>query len=220
MRDDDPRKPWVWLGAGALILIAAFMAWFFLVVRPAGDSGERGRSPAVVATTPPATPPALASAGDTQHVDDRPAATPTAQPVPPAPTVATPAPIPADASAPPPLQRVAPAALPASVPASEASARTVEKFYIALSIGDGSAAAALVTPAKRGTGPFSEAGMSRFYRSLRDPLALRSVRPLGAGRVEARYRYRATKSTCEGTAVVQTEVIGDKTLIRSIRANC
>ncbi|MEJ8853396.1 hypothetical protein WKW79_02380 [Variovorax robiniae] len=110
--------------------------------------------------------------------------------------------------------------MPASVPTIDASTRTVEKFYIALSIGDGSAAAALVTPAKRGIGPFSEAGMSKFYRSLRDPLALRSVRALGNGKVEARYRYRARTGTCEGTAIVQTEAIGDKTLIRSIRANC
>ncbi|WP_213956562.1 MULTISPECIES: hypothetical protein [unclassified Variovorax] len=109
--------------------------------------------------------------------------------------------------------------MPAAAPNREA-ARTVEKFYIALSFGDGSTAASLVTPTKRGVGPFSEAGMTSFYGSLRDPLALRSVRPLGGGRVEARYRYRATTTTCEATAVVQTETVGDKTLIRSISANC
>ncbi|MEJ8847940.1 hypothetical protein [Variovorax rhizosphaerae] len=220
LRHDDPRKLWLWLGAGALALIGAFMAWFFLIARPATGSSERATPAAGIPASPPASSPALASPSAAPRLDDRPVATPPAPTSPPTPSIATsPTPAPANASAPSP-QGATPSALPARAPTGEAAARTVEKFYIALSVGDGSAAAALITPAKRGVGPFSEAGMTRFYRSLRDPLALRSVRPLGAGRVEARYRYRATKNTCEATAIVQTEVIGDKTLIRSIRANC
>ncbi|VTU26554.1 hypothetical protein H4CHR_01818 [Variovorax sp. PBS-H4] len=111
----------------------------------------------------------------------------------------------------------------AAVPAKEAgdvSLQTVAKFYRALSAGDGHAAAALVTPAKRGVGAFDEASMSRFYGSLRQPLVLRSVRRLDGSRIEARYSYKASAARCEATAIVETERVRDAAVIRSIRANC
>ena len=67
--------------------------------------------------------------------------------------------------------------------ASDVPLETVAKFYRALSIGDGHAAAALVTPAKRGVGAFDPVSMSRFYGSLRQPLVLRSVRRLDGSRI-------------------------------------
>jgi hypothetical protein len=104
--------------------------------------------------------------------------------------------------------------------ASDVPLETVAKFYRALSVGDGHAAAALVTPAKRGVGAFDPASMSRFYGSLRQPLVLRSVRRLDGSRIEARYSYRATVARCEATAIVETERVRDAAVIRSIRANC
>ncbi|VTU22182.1 hypothetical protein H6CHR_01738 [Variovorax sp. PBL-H6] len=97
---------------------------------------------------------------------------------------------------------------------------TVEKFYRALSVADGHAAAALVTPAKRGAGAFDPARMSSFYGSLRQPLVLRSVRRLDGGRIEARYSYKATVARCEATAIVETERVRGAAVIRSIHANC
>ena len=42
----------------------------------------------------------------------------------------------------------------------------------------------------------------------------------GGGVFEARYRYRATVSACNGTAIVRTETVREQVMIRSIRANC
>lgn len=114
--------------------------------------------------------------------------------------------------APPPVAKSAP------MPMSPQEA--VEKFYRALSAGDGKVAASLVVPAKRGIGPFNESSMSRFYGSFKEPLSIRSIRRIEANVVEAKYSYRVTKTACEGTAIVQTEVVLQDTLIRSIRANC
>lgn len=104
--------------------------------------------------------------------------------------------------------------------ASDVPLETVEKFYRALSVGDGHAAAALVTPAKRGAGAFDAASMSRFYGSLRQPLVLQSVRRLDGSRIEARYSYRATVARCDATAIVETERVRDAAVIRGIHANC
>jgi hypothetical protein len=62
--------------------------------------------------------------------------------------------------------------------------------------------------------------MSRFYGTMSQPLSIRSVRQIESDRLEVRYSYRVTKTTCEGTALVTTEAIGPRTLIRSIQANC
>src|SRR4030095_3857794 len=107
-----------------------------------------------------------------------------------------------------------------AAPANSAPAEIVAIFYRALSNGDGKTAAALVTPEKRGTGPFNEANMSRFYRSLREPLSIQAIRQLDGNIVEARYAYRATMTQCKGTAIVETEVVSQRRLIRRIRANC
>ena len=49
---------------------------------------------------------------------------------------------------------------------------------------------------------------------------LRSIRAIDATRVEAKYSYRVTRTTCEGTALLETERVGNETFIRRIRANC
>lgn len=103
---------------------------------------------------------------------------------------------------------------------SDASVETVASFYSALAVGNGKSASAFVIPAKRGIGPFNEARMSKFYRSFKEPLLVRSVRKVDRNFVEARYSYRVSKTKCEGTALVETEVVHEQTLIRSIRANC
>ncbi|MBT2305242.1 hypothetical protein J7E70_33095 [Variovorax paradoxus] len=137
----------------------------------------------------------------------------------PAPAAVSMSPAPRAASMPEPAAPAAPE-LPAAQAPADASVEAVAKFYRALSLADGEAAAAIVVPAKRGVGPFHEANMSRFYRSLREPLVVRSIRAIDENRVEARYRYRATKTPCEGLAIVETQSVRQQTLIRSIRANC
>lgn len=104
--------------------------------------------------------------------------------------------------------------------ANASQVQSVESFYRALSAADGKAAAALVVPEKRGIGPYNEASITKFYGSFERPLVLHSVRALDAHRVEAKYSYRISRRTCEGTAIVETERLREKTLIRSIRANC
>jgi hypothetical protein len=105
--------------------------------------------------------------------------------------------------------------------AAEADALdVVAGFYRALAAGDGRAAANAVTPAKRDLPAFREERMSRFYGSLREPLAVESLRPVADNRIEAKYRYRATRTPCRATATVETEVVGERTFIRGIRATC
>lgn len=96
----------------------------------------------------------------------------------------------------------------------------VARFYGALSQGDGEVAAGLVTPAKRSSGPFNAARMSKFYGSLKDRLVVHSIRPIDDEAVEVRYSYRASKARCDGTAIVHTERIARATVIQGIRANC
>lgn len=139
---------------------------------------------------------------------------------------AVPAPSPARSAASVPV--ASPAAPPSPAPAtgiprpsrSDTSVEAVAKFYRALSAADGPAAAALVIPAKRGRGPFQEEKISSFYGSFREPLAIRSIRAVDENLVEAKYRYRSTRTPCEGIAMVETESVRQQTLIRSIRANC
>ncbi|MDM0050407.1 hypothetical protein [Variovorax sp. J22R115] len=98
--------------------------------------------------------------------------------------------------------------------------QAVESFYRALSAADGMTAAAFVIPEKRGLGPFNAANISRFYGSFDRPLLIRSIRSINASLVEAKYSYRVSRTTCEGTAIVETERVGQETLIRRIHANC
>lgn len=111
------------------------------------------------------------------------------------------------------------AAIGAAVPGQNAT-ETVTRFYSALSSGDGAMAAGYVTPAKRAHGPLSGQAMSAFYRRLAQPLAIRSVRPLGGNVVEARYTYRASRTVCEGRAVITMESEAPGAAIRRISANC
>jgi hypothetical protein len=181
---------WLRLAAAGLLMMVGFFAWYLHVTR----------QPA---------PPLPARAVDT------PAQAAAAG----APAVA---PAPADGAQALPPHGSAAESEPASAPpaTAEAPVQVVEKFYRALAAGDGRAAAALVVPAKRGRGPFNEADMSRFYGSFEEPLSLRSIRPIDERRVEARYSYRVSRSTCEGRAIVETERVAREVLIRRIRANC
>ena len=98
--------------------------------------------------------------------------------------------------------------------------KVVVSFYKSLSIGDGSAAAALVVPEKRGKGPFNEENIGQFFGSLKEPLKVNSVRLIGSDTVEVNYTYRFTKSQCNGRAVVETGYFMGNTLIKKILANC
>lgn len=182
---------WLRLAAAGLLMMVGFFAWYLYVTR----------QPAAPLPTYAVETPALAAAAGA-----------------PAAVVAAPA----DAAhaltpAGPAVESEPASALPAT---TDAPVQVVEKFYRALAAGDGRAAAAIVVPAKRGRGPFNEADMSRFYGSFEEPLSLRSIRPIDERRVEARYSYRVSRSTCEGRAIVETERVAREVLIRRIRANC
>ncbi|MDM0014819.1 hypothetical protein QTH87_20415 [Variovorax sp. J22P168] len=190
---------WFGLAVLAAVVIAGFTSWYVYVTR----KSEPSAPPAARVVQAPVPEVDLPNAGAWLLA---PAATPSSSPLP--------LPLPhaqARAQAPVP---------PRSAAIAETPADAVSTFYRALSRGDGKSAAAMVTPAKRGAGPYEETGMTRFYASFREPLQLLSVRPLDARRVEARYRYRATHSRCDGTAIVDTERVAQRVVIRSIQANC
>lgn len=108
-----------------------------------------------------------------------------------------------------------------SARAKEADALdVVSGFYRALAAGDGRAAASAVTPGRRDFASFREERISRFYGSLRGPLSVESLRPVAANRVEAKCSYRATRTPCRATAIVETEVVGERTFMRRIQATC
>jgi hypothetical protein len=109
---------------------------------------------------------------------------------------------------------------PARIETGDEPLQVVAKFYRALSVADGKSAAAVIVPAKRGIGPYNESRMSKFYGSFEEPLLVRSIRQIDDDTVEARYRYRVSRTACEGVAQVKTERVLQQTLIRSIRANC
>lgn len=96
-------------------------------------------------------------------------------------------------------QAAVPPARSAQAPAADA---VVRSFYEALGRADGRAAAELVVPERRASGPYAPEAISRFYSGLAEPLRLVSVRSLGGDAVEARYRYRkASGATCDGVSV-------------------
>lgn len=109
---------------------------------------------------------------------------------------------------------------PASSHSDLSALNTVVVFYHALSVGDGRAAAAAVTPAKRGVIAFREDRITSFYSSLREPLVVESIQPMALNRFEVRYSYRVSRARCSARATVETEIIGQKTYIRSIQAQC
>lgn len=95
----------------------------------------------------------------------------------------------------------------------------VTKFYKALEIADGEAAAALVIPEKRGVGPFNELAIHAFYGTLQVPLKLTSVSLRDDHKTEATYIYtKPGGSICRGLAVLDTTFQFGKTLISKIRA--
>lgn len=194
------ETPWFWLRLALLVLamMIVFTGWYVSFTRT-------GAGPAVAGTE--ATPERAA----------KPEAKPEAGPSP----SAAPAPAPSSVPTASPANSSRDAALEAPRPKrGDAPVEAVAKFYRALAAADGATAAALVVPAKRGRRAFRADEISTFYGSLREPLTVRSIRTIDQNRVEVRYRYRAAKTPCEGTAIVETESVLQQTLIRSIRANC
>jgi hypothetical protein len=114
----------------------------------------------------------------------------------------------------------APGAAAAPTSAHNEPVAVVAAFYRALSSGDGRTASSFVVLSKQTHGPLSGPAMSAFYGSLREPLELRSIRQIDAQLVEVRYRYRATRTPCEGRAIVTTQYEREIVKIRSIRADC
>jgi hypothetical protein len=99
----------------------------------------------------------------------------------------------------------------------------VNKFYNALSSADGSAAAALVIPEKRGTGPFNEINIAKFFGNMREPLHLVSLTQSSPTLVLVEYRYvYSNGKICNGKSEVTTNYVFGKTLIQGIHAlnNC
>jgi hypothetical protein len=205
---------WFQLAALAVLMMIGFMGWFLHVKDKPSDILHRTT---VQAQEPPAQQLAthevaspLASRPPVPATHPLPAASAVARPRVPAHTVSRPGDRPgAEATA------VGPGDF-----SDDPNVQAVEKFYRALSAADGKKAAAIVIPAKRGIGPFNEANISRFYGSMQRPLSLRSIRPIDGSLVEAKYSYRVSTTTCEGTAIVEIQRGSQETLIRSIRANC
>lgn len=96
----------------------------------------------------------------------------------------------------------------------------VEAFYKALAAADGASASSLVVPAKRGYGPFNEQNISSFYRNMAEPLTVDAVEQTGTDTFTVKYRYRVTRSECNGIAQVRTQTFMGSTLIERIHANC
>jgi hypothetical protein len=104
-------------------------------------------------------------------------------------------------------------------PDVDQSMATVRAFYEALSDDDGTRAASLVEPTKRGAGPLSAQHITRFYSSLRQPLKLTSIYPLDPSTIFVRYQFvTADGRTCTGAANVATTRRNDQVLIGGIRA--
>jgi hypothetical protein len=110
----------------------------------------------------------------------------------------------------------------ASWPSVSSAARSMavaRAFYGALGGGDGYRAAGMIEPEKRGYGPLSGTRMSRFYRSLAEPLRLTSLYALSPDTVFVRYRFATSGGgVCQGAANVITSQRGGQTFIRAIRA--
>lgn len=97
----------------------------------------------------------------------------------------------------------------------------VTRFYKHLSAGDGNSAVALVIPEKRGTGPFNELEISRFFGHMLEPLVVEQLQQLSENVVSVRYRYQKDSSqSCVGHAKLTTIYRYGRTLIKRISANC
>jgi hypothetical protein len=96
----------------------------------------------------------------------------------------------------------------------------VKKFYDALARSDGDTAASLVTPTKRGIGPFNEKNIANFFGNMKVPLAVNNIQKITETIFQVKYSYTFTKTQCNGTATVETENVLDNILIKKISANC
>lgn len=96
----------------------------------------------------------------------------------------------------------------------------VKKFYSALSRSDGDTAASLVTPSKRGIGPFNEKNIANFFGNMKIPLVITDVQKLSDNLFQVKYNYTYTKTQCNGISTVETENLLGNVLIKKISANC
>ncbi|MGJ7509857.1 hypothetical protein [Variovorax sp. GT1P44] len=205
----ETKAFWVQLAALGVLMMIGFMGWFMHVratpapVREALLPAPNATGSQVVANKAPPPEPTLVTARASTVLPEPDLGQ---QPNPTAGEMRKPEGKPADAS---PHQ-----------PGRHPQLQAVENFYRALSVADGRSAAAFIIPAKRGIGPFNETNISRFYGSFAQPLRIRSIRAIDANLVEAKYSYRVSRTACEGTALLETEQVGDATFIRRIRANC
>lgn len=98
---------------------------------------------------------------------------------------------------------------------------TARQFYLALARADGSTAAALVVPEKRGRGAYSADSITSFWSTVREPLKILSIERASSDIVAVSYRFvRANGTACQGAARVNTIYLDGKTLIQGISANC
>jgi len=114
-----------------------------------------------------------------------------------------------------------PAGRPVSLPSrsrDDNGEATVRDFYAALRNGDGQAASARIVPEKQSSHAFSPGAMSRFYGTLREPIRLTGVTPIGNGAYRVRYVYSAGRSRCDGSAIVRLTTRGERSYIQSIQA--
>ncbi|TDQ59053.1 hypothetical protein EDC45_0845 [Mesocricetibacter intestinalis] len=107
-----------------------------------------------------------------------------------------------------------------SFPDYSSEIETIKGFYYALSIADGELAASYVIPSKRRTAAFNPINISRFYSSLREPLVLEDISKLSYDQFTVRYHYRASKTQCNGEAILTLVNYNGYWLIQKIKANC
>jgi outer membrane biosynthesis protein TonB len=228
------RSPTTLLILLVCIVIAGFLFYTYLSSERGAEYPDKGtqlspedaellggpRTDSGPATTEePSEPPAAESIDDGAVPETEPAASPAPRPAP----QPAPRPAPPRAAAPEAQPEVAdrPAAPPPDKSEAEAeadAADTVQAFYSALSAGDGSSAARLVIPAKRGGGPLSAGALTRYYSSFRRPLRLRRVVPVNADTVRVAYDYvLADGRVCRGQAAVDVVHRGGRSLISGIR---
>ncbi len=95
----------------------------------------------------------------------------------------------------------------------------VRRFYAALGRADGEAAAHLVVPERRGSGPYAPEAITRFYAGLPERLTLVSARLMpDPDLVQVRYRYRKPGGAfCDGAAAVSMVSRAQGPLIARIR---
>jgi hypothetical protein len=165
----------------------------------------------------PEEPSAAASGDEEAAPEPEPAASPPPEAAPQraAPRAVAPEPRPAEVED---RAEEAPPARPVPESGNAGASDTVRAFYSALSAGDGTSAAQLVVPGKRGSGPLSAGALSRYYSSFRRPLRLRSVSPVDANTVRVAYDYvLADGRVCRGQAAVDVVQRDGRNLVSSIR---